>query len=269
MLSVIILAKNEEALIETCLESVKWADEIIFFDNNSTDNTVKIAKKYTDKIYQFDKLDYSKVKDEAFQKTRGDWVLYIDSDERVTQDLRHEIEEIMVKDNDNSAYAISRINIILGKAEKYGPFWPDWVIRLVRRESYKGWFGEVHETLTFDGKLGYSKNSFLHLTHRSVDQIVLKSLNWANIDAKLRLDSGHPKMSGWRFLRLLKTEMFYQGVVRKGFFNGTIGVMDSMLQTFSLLITYMKLWELQQKPSIQEKYRKIDEKLMKDEFNYK
>lgn len=267
MLSIIILAKNEEALIETCLESVKWADEIIFFDNNSTDKTVQIAKKYTDKIYKFDKLDYAKVKDEAFQKTSGDWILYIDSDERVTAKLREEIKQIM-QSSDNSAYAISRVNIILGKEEKYGPFWPDWVIRLVKKEAYNGWFGEVHETLTFKGKLGYTENSFLHLTHRNVDQIILKSLNWANIDARLRLNANHPKMSSWRFLRILKTELLTQGILRRGFFNGTVGTMDAILQTFSLVITYMKLWELQQKPSLQEKYIEIDEKLRKDDFKY-
>jgi hypothetical protein len=267
MLSVVIIAKNEESRIKACLESIKWADEIIFFDNGSTDKTREIAGKYTDKIFDFKELDYADVKNKAFDKTSGDWVLYLDGDERVLNSLKEEIEGI-IKGDDNSAYAISRKNIIFGQETKYGPFWPDWIIRLVKREAFKGWVGSVHETLTFSGNLGYTKNSMLHLTHRDLDQVVLKSLNWSNIDAKLRLDSNHPKMSSWRFLRILFSELFYQGVIRKGFFNGSVGTIDSILQSFSLFMTYVRLWQLQQVKSMDQTYNDIDKKLIEDGFKY-
>ena len=265
MLSVIVIAKNEENMIKACLESIKWADEIIFYDNESSDKTVEIAKKYTDKIFTFKNLNYAAVKNEAFKKTSSDWVLYIDADERVLGSLREEIQQIMVC-SAREAYAISRKNIIFGQEKEYGGFWPDWIIRLVKKDAFKTWVGEVHETLTFEGKLGYTKNSFIHLTHRNLDQIVLKSLSWSNIDAKLRLDANHPKMSGWRFLRIFLTETFNQGIIKRGFFNGDVAIMDSLLQTFSLYMTYVRLWQLQQSKSLEETYKEIDKKLLDNNF---
>lgn len=269
-LSVIIVAKNEEPRIKACLESVKWADEIVFVDNGSTDKTTSIARSYTDNILSIEKLDYADIKNRAFEKTTGEWVLYIDADERVLAPLKQEIEAIISNENPEfQAYAISRINVILGSVEKYGPFWPDWIIRLVKRDQFKEWSGSVHETLTFQGKLGYTKNSFLHLTHRDIDQMVLKNLNWSRIDAKLRLDANHPAMCCWRFLRILFGELFYQGIIRKGFFNGSVGTIDSVVQAFSLFITYVRLWEMQQNPSLDERYKNIDKDLISSDFNFK
>lgn len=267
MISAIILTKNEQDRINACLESIKWVDEIIIYDNDSTDKTVEIAKKYTDKIFNFKQLDYAKIKNEAFEKTKGDWILYIDADERVLKPLEIEISQL-IKDTKKSSFAISRRNIILGQETKYDAFWPDWIIRLVKRESFKGWQGSVHETLTFEGDLGYTKNSFIHLTHRDLDQIILKSLNWSNIDAELRLKSNHPKMSSARFLRILFTELFHQGIIKKGFFNGTVGTIDSILQSFSLFMTYVRLWQLQQSKSLDQIYDEIDKKLIESEFEY-
>ena len=110
MLSVIVLTKNEEDKITACLESVKWADEIIVADNGSKDNTLKIAKKYTDKIFPVNFHDFALSRNLAIEKTSGDWVLYLDADERVLEPLKREIEAI-ISFSDFSAYAISRRNI--------------------------------------------------------------------------------------------------------------------------------------------------------------
>lgn len=267
MLSVIVLTKNEEERIQACLESVRWADEIIIVDNGSTDKTLEIAKKYTSKIFNYKNEDYAAFRNMAFEKTSGDWVLYIDPDERILSDLKDELKELM-NNSGYSAYAISRKNIVFGAEVKYGPFWPDWVIRLIKRSAFEEWIGKIHEYPKFKGKLGYSKNSLLHLTHRDLDQIVLKSLQWSKIDAKLRLDVNHPKMSNFRFLKILLNELFYQGVIRKGFFNGTIGVMDSVLQSFSLFMTYVRLWQLQQPKPLNKKYKEVDDMLIKTDFKY-
>lgn len=267
MISAIIITKNEEDRIETCLRSVKWVDEIIILDNGSSDKTLDIAKKYTDKIFSFDNLDFSSLRNKGVEKSTGDWILYIDSDERVLDPLKKEIEEV-VKEDKYSALAISRKNIIFGQEVHYGPFWPDWVIRLLKKEAFETWVGKIHENPKFKGKLGYSKNSFLHLTHRNVDQIVLKSLEWSKIDAQLRYNSKHPKMSALRFLRILFVELFNQGVRKGGFFNRSIGAMDSVLQTFSMFITYIRLWQMQQEKSLDKTYKEIDEDLVKNDFNY-
>ncbi len=267
MISVIVITKNEEARIKVCLESVKWADEIIIIDSGSEDKTLEIAGKYTDKIFIFNDLDFATLRNKGMDKAEGDWVLYVDSDERVLSNLKEEIGEL-VKSEKFSAVAISRKNIIFGKEVSYGPFWPDWVIRLLKKSDFDIWVSKIHEYPKFRGKLGYSKNPLLHLTHRNLDQIVLKSLEWSKIDAKLRLEAGHPKMSGWRFFRILIGEVFNQGIKRGGFFNGSIGVMDSLLQTFSMFMSYVRLWELQQPKPLSNVYEELDKQLIEDNFKY-
>lgn len=267
MLSVVLNAKNEEDIVRICLESVKWADEIVVILNDSTDGTEKISREYTKNIYKISGQDFAKVKNLGLGKAKGDWVLFIDADERVLKPLRDEMEDI-IKSEKHRAYAISRKNIIFGQKVNYGPYKHDWVIRLVKKSNCKGWVGEVHEHLEFEGNLGYAKNSLLHLTHRGIDHFVLKSLEWSNIDAKLRLKSGHPPMTKWRFLRILISEIWFQGIVRKGFFGGTVGIIDSMLQAFFLYMTYVRLWQLQQPEDLKIIYMNIDKKLLENGFQY-
>lgn len=265
MLSVIIITKNEESRIKTCLESVKWADEILVIDQFSSDKTLEIAKQYQAKIYQSESEDFSVRRNLGAEKAAGDWLLYVDADERVTAELKDELFSIF-EDSKYSAYAISRQNVIWGEKKSYGPFYPDWVIRLIHKPHFKKWVGKVHEYPQFDGELGYTKASFIHLTHRNVEQVILKNLEWSKIDAKLRFDAHHPQMSGWRFLRIFITETWYQGVVRKGFFNGSVGVIDSLMQSFFLLTSYVRLWEMQQKKPLDQIYDDLDKKFIEKGF---
>ncbi len=265
MLSVIIISKNEESRIKACLESVKWANEIILIDQGSTDKTVEIAKSYGAKIFESTSDDFSERRNLGASKAVGDWLLYIDGDERVTSGLKEELFAIF-EDSKYSAYAVSRKNIIWGEEKSYGPFSPDWVIRLLHKAHFKKWVGKVHEYPQFDGELGYTKNSFIHLTHRNVDQVIMKNLEWSKIDAKLRFDADHPEMSGWRFLRIFITETWNQGIIRKGFFNGSVGVIDSLMQTFFLLTSYVRLWEMQQKKPLDQVYDDLDRKMIEKGF---
>ncbi len=265
MLSIIVIAKNEQERIKTCLESIKGMGEIIFADNGSTDSTLDIAKKYTENILTFKDQDFATLRNKAMERAKGKWALYIDSDERILVPLKEEIERAIQSD-ESGAFAISRKNIIFGQEVDFGLYKKDWVIRLLKKDAFEGWVGRVHEYPKFRGKLGYTKNSLLHLTHRDIDQIVLKSLELSKIDAKLRLEANHPPMNGWRFIRILITELWFQGIVRKGFFNGTVGVMDGLLQVFSLIITYVRLWQLQQPKPLDEIYNDIDKKLEESNF---
>lgn len=267
MISAIVISLNEENMIKGCLESLRWVDEIIVADNGSEDNTVKIARQYTDKVFVFKGRDFAALRNKAAEQAKGDWILYVDADERVLTPLKEEILQL-VSSPGKVAFAISRRNIIFGREQKYKAFWPDWVIRLLPKSDLETWVGKIHEYPKFKGKLGYTKNSLLHLTHRDLNQIVLKSLDWSNIDAKLRLESGHPKMTGIRFVRVLISEAYNQGIKRRGFFSGTIGVMDAILQTFSMVITYIRLWQLQQSKPLDQIYQEIDENLLKNNFDY-
>lgn len=267
MLSVVIITNNEEERIKACLESIKWVDEIIVADCDSTDDTVRISKEYTKNVFTCKGNDFSSWRNEAMERANGDWVLYIDADERVLEQLREEIKEIL-QNTTKSAFAIPRKNIIFGSEVNYGPYKHDYMIRIFKKDKFKGWVGEVHEHGNFEGELGYIKNPLLHLTHRDLDHVVLKSLSWSKLDAKLRQEANHPQMSGWRFLRILVTELFNQGIKRRGFFSGTVGMMDALLQTFSTVLSYIRLWEFQQKKSLSETYKDIDQKLIQNKFKF-
>lgn len=266
-LSVVVISKNEEEMLKTCLESIKWADEVIVIDNGSADKTAEIAKNNGALVVKFESDDFSKTRNRGMEEAKGEWVLYVDSDERVLAPLKIEILELM--DSKNSAYAISRKNIIFGEEVSYGSYKKDWVIRLFKKSEFETWIGKVHEYGKFKGKLGYAKNPLLHLTHRDLDHFLAKALDWSKIDAKLRFDAGHPKMTAWRFLRIFKTETFNQLVKRQGLFGGTVGIVDALLQVFSFFMTYVRLWEMQQDRPLEQAYKDIDKKLKDNNFEYK
>lgn len=268
MLSVVILTKNSAQFLPACLSSVKFADQIVVVDSGSTDQTIEIAKGANAKVVNYKPINvfnFSEARNLGLEAVSGEWVFYLDVDERVLEPLAEEIKAVIGEAKDG-AWQVARRNIILGQEVHYPAFWPDYVIRLFKKASLKNWQGDVHEQPQFSGQLKTLTNPLVHLTHRDIDSMVLKSLDWANIDAKLRLDAKHPPMTGWRFLRIMLTETWHQGVVRRGFFNGTVGIIDALLQVFSLYLSYVKLWQLQQKPSLAEKYDQIDQQLIKSDF---
>lgn len=267
MLSVVVLTKNEETVLTACLESVKFADEIIIVDQGSTDRTIEIAKKYTAKIFVSTDESFAVRRTLGNEKATGEWILHIDADERATAAFKEEVLEVM-KSTKSTAYAIRRTNIIFGKEVHYGPYKDDLMIRMVRKDAFKGWEGNVHEHLNFTGLLGYFGQPVLHLTHRDLDHFVLKSLEWSKTDALLRLNANHPPMTKWRFMRILITETYNQGIKRKGFFGGTVGIIDSMLQVFFLYMSYVRLYQMQQNPPIEKVYEEIDRKLIENGFDF-
>lgn len=264
-LSAVVICKNEQSMLKTCLLSLKWADEIIVIDNYSTDKTVEIAKENGARVVKFESEDFAKTRNKGMEEAKGEWVLYVDSDERVLEPLKLEILEI-INGSNFSAFGISRKNIIFGQTVDYGPYKYDWVIRLFRKDHFGSWMGKVHEYGKFKGELGYTKNSLFHLTHRGLDHFMAKALEWSKIDAKLRLDAHHPKMTKWRFIRILISGSYDELIKRRGLFGGTVGIVDSVLQIFSFYTTYIRLWELQQPKPLKEVYKDIDKKLIESGF---
>jgi glycosyltransferase involved in cell wall biosynthesis len=247
-LSAIVLAKNEEARIEGCLKGVSWADEIIVIDSGSTDRTLAIAKKYNAKIIVHVTDNFSLLRTIGAKKATGKWLLYVDADERVTDDLRKEIMEV-TKAGARQAYVIPRLNYYLGVA------WPykDGMVRLIAKRALVGWTGILHEHAEVRGKTGTLTNYFVHNTHRTLSEMVEKTNIWSEHEAELRFHARHPGISWWRILRVMATS-FWDSFIRQGGWRaGTVGWIESIYQAFSIFITYAKLWELQQK-----KYEKSD-----------
>lgn len=243
-ISAIVLAKNSESLIEECLESLKWADEIVLVDNDSTDSTLEKAKKFNNVFVLKNYGDFSERRNIGAKRASGEWLLYIDDDERVTPLLKKEIETTL-EDATFPAYAIARRNIFLGHEMKHGGWWPDYVLRLIKKDALKDWKGELHEQPVVDGEIGKLKEPLIHISHRSLSEMVDKTNDWSEIEARLLYESGHPKMAWWRFFSVAAREFWYRGIKELGFLDGPVGIIEIIYQVFSRMITYAKLWEMQ------------------------
>jgi len=245
--SAIIVAKNAQELIKDCLESITWTHEIILVDTGSTDKTNEIASKYGAKITKAGKGDFSDWRNLGAKNAQGDWLLYVDTDERVTPEIRKEILATIKKSSHLEAYAMPRLNIFLGHPMHWGGWWPDYVLRLIRKDSLVAWRGELHEQPEIKGSVGKLKSPLVHISHRSLEEMVAKTNEWSDIEARLLWESGHPKMAWWRFISIAAREFWFRAIVKLGFLDGPVGVIEIIYQMFSRMITYAKLWEMQNK----------------------
>lgn len=228
MISAIVLigGKIDKDLLKKCLDSVSWCDEIIKIE---TDNL---------------KGSFAQWRNEGAKKAKGDWILYVDTDEEVSEDLRVEIKK-EIEGSTNSVYAISRKNIIFGKEFKHGGEFPDYQKRLFLKSKFKNWTGDLHEDPNFDGNLGYLKNSLIHHKDLTLSDMVEKTNKWSEIEAKLMFEAKHPQMNFFRFCSAGLREFWKRMIVQMAFLDGTEGVIYTLYQVFSRLISYSKLWELQ------------------------
>lgn len=245
MLSVIIITKNEEETIGNCIKSIiDTADEILIIDVNSTDKTREIAEKLGSKVFVNKFIDFSSQRNFAFQKTAYDWVLYLDSDEQATKEFKNILKNTISKYDENSGiggFFIKR------KTFFYGKDWglTDKVQRLFYKKNFIEWVGVVHETPKIKGDFGEISEPVLHYTHRDFFQMVEKTNEWSKFEADLRFNTHHPKMNILRFVRVMITAFIESYIDEKGYKNGTAGLIEAIYQSFSMFITYAKLWEKQ------------------------
>lgn len=237
----IVITKNEEKTIEDCLKSLSFCDEIIVVDSNSQDKTEEIAKKNGAKVYSENFKDFSESRNFGLEKAEGDWILYVDADERVSQELADDIKS-KIKSPEFKVYKVIRKNYYFGNNA-----WPylEKLERLFLKKDFKGWTGKLHESPVYDSKTGILNGFLLHYTHRDLFAMVEKTNKWSDTEALLRFNSNHPKMTWWRFPRVMLTAFFDSYIKQGGWKAGAVGVIESMYQSFSIFITYAKLWELQ------------------------
>ncbi len=247
-LSVVVITKNSADKIEGCLESANGlAGDILIIDGGSTDGTLEIAKKHGARIVKQIGKGYSDWRNQGIKAARSEWIFYLDSDERVTPELKIEIEKEM-ENPQFFAYAIPRRNIILGKEMKHGGWWPDYVKRLYKKSALRKWVGDLHEEPILESaswRMGHLKNPIVHLKHDNLSEMIKKTNNWSEIEAKLLFDANHPKMSWWRFFRIMLTELWHRLIAKKGFLDGIEGIIYAIYQMWSKFVTYARLWEMQ------------------------
>lgn len=244
-ISVVISVYNEEKMIGECLESIKWADETILVDNQSTDNTVQIAKKYTKKIYSRPNNPMLNVnKNYGFGKTSGDWILSLDGDERITQELKNEIRLTMEQwNNKTMGFWIPRKNIIFGKWIEHTGWYPDYQPRLFRKG--KGNFPEkhVHEMVKIQGESAKLKGHILHYNYNSVSQFIRKlDRIYTENETENLIKNGY-KFSKLDCFRFPTKEFLNRYFAQEGYKDGLHGLLLSLLMSFYHLVVFAKIWE--------------------------
>ncbi|MBU4129057.1 glycosyltransferase family 2 protein [bacterium] len=237
-LSVIIITKNEEENIRDCLKSVKWADEIVIVDSFSHDRTVEIAKEYTDKILQQEWMGYGRQKNLALEKATGEWVLNIDADERVTQELAREIKEA-IQEKQYDGYYIPNKAYFLGKWMRHSGWYPDYHLRLFKKG--KGRFNErmVHEAVQAEGKKDYLKGAIEHFTARSIGEYLRRLDKYARLTIKER-----EGRAGWyRIFFHPPFTFFKMYIIKRGFLDGIHGLILALCHSYYTFSKYARLWE--------------------------
>jgi len=249
-ISAIVIVKNGQEQIADCLDSLSFCDEIIVVDGASQDKTVEIAEKKKAKVFEHEMQDFSESRNFGLEKAEGKWVLYVDVDERITSELATNIKRKIVTDINSgiSAYKILRKNYYLGENP-----WPyiEKLERLFKKDKLKGWQGKLHESPIIEGEVGELEGFLLHYTHRDLTSMVKKTLEWSKIEAELRFQN-HPKMAWWRFPRVMITAFLNSYIKQGGYKVGTVGLIESVYQSFSMFITYARLWEMQKKRDLKK-----------------
>lgn len=241
-LSVILIVRDEAEVVGDCLESVKWADEIVVLDSGSRDDTVAICRRYTDKVQVTDWPGFGPQKNRALTAATGDWVLSIDADERVTPELRAEIEQALSSPVAD-AYEMPRLSSYLGQPMRHGGWWPDYVTRLFRRGSARFSDASVHETVQVEGRTARLKSHLVHLSFRRVEQVVGKMDSYSTAAARAMAARGKTAGVGSAvlhgFFAFLRTY-----VLRAGFLDGRLGLVLAISNAEGAFYKYLKLAEL-------------------------
>ncbi len=241
MISVVVLTKNEEKNLPQSFESIKWCDEIVVIDDNSTDKTVEIAKKFKAKVFIHSKNnDFAQQRNFGLQKAKGDWILFVDADERASSQLAKEIKEKIKLSKANGFY-LKRQEFFNGKPLKHGET-IHHLLRLGRKGKGK-WRREVHETWEIKGEIGKLKNPLLHYSHPTLSEFIDHLNNFSTLHAQVLLKEG-VKPSLFRLWANPLAKFIQNYILRLGFLDGAPGIIVALMMSFHSFLARAKLYLL-------------------------
>jgi len=240
-----VVCFNEEQNIRDCLESLRWCDEIVVVDAFSTDGTAEICRRYTDRVIQRKWAGYRDQKAFAHSQTTKEWVLLVDSDERVTPELRDEIRQALTRDAGRyAAYAVPRLVYYLKRWWWRGGWYPDYDVRLFKRERAT-WGGmDPHEKIFVDGTTRRLHYPLHHFSYRNIDDHIQRINRFTSLSAQELNQAGQR----WRITDALfrpAFRFFRSYVLQRGFMDGFAGFYVAATSAVYVFLKYAKLWELE------------------------
>ncbi|OGH38266.1 MAG: hypothetical protein A3B44_01290 [Candidatus Levybacteria bacterium RIFCSPLOWO2_01_FULL_38_21] len=242
MITTVVLAKNEEENIVDCLESLSFCDEIIVIDDNSEDRTREIAQKMGTKVFTHSlDNDFSKQRNFGLEKARGDWVLFVDADERASRELKEEIKS-KIKNDRTDGYLIKRIDTIWERKLRYGETRNIVLLRLGRKNK-GNWIGKVHEEWKIEGRIDILKSHLDHYPHPTVSEFLKKINFYTDLRAKELFEKG--VRSNFFSILFYPTAKFLSNYFLKlGFMDGVQGLIFALMMSFHSFLVRGKLWLL-------------------------
>jgi len=243
-ISVVIIAQDEEENLPACLESASFADEIVLCDGGSSDETVKIAHEYGANVV-FRPFDgFSNQKNYAIEQAKGPWILSLDADERVTLELREEIEAILIASAPVAdGYRFPRKGYFGKKWVRHGGWWPDYNLRLFLKG--KGLFvdRQVHECVQVQGSVNTLKGALEHHTYRDISDYLLRMDRYSTLAAQQAYNDGKHAYLTDLMVRPVAT-FLRMYLFRTGFLDGYMGLQLAVLYAVYTFSKYAKLKEL-------------------------
>ncbi len=242
-LSVSIIAGSEEHNIRDCLASVSFAGEIVVVCSQQDDATMEIAREFTDRVLYRPFEGYASQKAFALAECTGAWVLSLDADERVSEELRREIREVLGADGPLDGYYVPRRNHFHGRWIRHGGWYPDHQLRLFRRERTRVTERLVHEGFDVDGSRGHLRGHLLHYTLPRVRHMLKKNLDYALYEAREK--RGRRRITALDFLLRPPLEFLKKYVFQRAFLDGWEGFIISVIHASNKRQMLIYLWELQ------------------------
>lgn len=242
MISSVILVKNEEKNIADCLASLSWCDEILVIDDNSSDKTIVIAEKRGAKVFSHPlQNDFAKQRNFGLEKAKGEWVLFIDADERVTPQLWY---EIMQYTNDasnlNTGFYLRRVDHIWGRELRHGETGNIKLLRLAKKDAGM-WEGSVHEKWDIKGKTTTLQNALMHYPHQSIKEFLSEINFYSDLRAK-ELHKKKVKAYWWSIIMYPFAKFMLNFILKLGFLDGLAGLVFALMMSFHSFLVRGKLW---------------------------
>jgi glycosyltransferase involved in cell wall biosynthesis len=246
-----MIAHNEERNIALALESVRWANEIIVVDCESQDATVAIVKKFTEKIFYRPNLQNLNVnKNFSFTQATSEWILCLDADEIIRDELRKEIEHTIQEGKSIKGYFMKRKNYYFGNWLKYGGQFPDMQLRLFRKNFGKFPEKHVHERIEIDGKIGELHTAFEHYPYNTISDCILKMDFYTSFEAQKYFDDNLSTdfFSIIRRMALRPVRRFFSRyILKRGFLDGMSGFLACFMDCIAQVISFGKYYYLKNK----------------------
>jgi glycosyltransferase involved in cell wall biosynthesis len=243
-ISASIIVRNEEANVAEVCQTVAWADEIVIVDSDSTDRTVEISRRYTDKVFNREFRGYKDKHEFADGQTTGDWIFWIDADERVTPELREAIEKLRQRNPATlpDGFRIARRTQYLGRWVKHSGWYPDYQMRLYRK-SASYWDGvSPHETARVDGRVETLPGEFLHYTKRNLSEHHRVLDEYTTLAAEFHAKK-NKRVRAIDLFVLPVAAFIRTYVFKQGFRDGVPGLIIAMFTAYSVFLKFAKVWE--------------------------